>query len=290
MIWIPLSLLMAVFIAGMRLTNQHYRVDGFQLLIYSRIIMILPTLPVLFFVDWPVHYLFYLSILATVPIVLALDKKVFNLCAQYGGGPVSRLEPLNHVITFLVWFAVQLLWFGALEEGLFKLSCIFFCIGACVFFAFEMRKGKISAEIFREMAPVILALSVTAMLNKLAMDYTTDPYQVALYVFLQSLAIVVCGLPYLIFRQKLSVDTLKTPPLFRAVLVVSCFAFLGLVFKSSAFRFVDNPAYVTVFDLTAPLWILLYNRISGYPDNIKILPGLGIVASVAGLIMIKALL
>lgn len=285
MTWFFLAIAMAIGTAGIRVVNQTYRINGLYLVVFSRFILLMATLPLALAWPWPESPYFYLSTLATVPLVFYLDQRVFNLCAEFGGGPVSRLEPMNHVLTFLIWGLAQMMIVGFSFDAPIRTAIIFASIAGCCLFAFEMRRGEISAQVLKSMVPVIFVMTVTVIFSKLAMDFTDRPGDVAIYIFLQSVLLCLVGAGYFTLGRKWPKPKDLTPSFYKAIGLVAIFALVHMGFKSSAFRVVDNPAYVTVLDLTAPLWILLYNRLSHYPDNIKVLPGLGIVVCVAVLLL-----
>ena len=285
MSWFFLALCMAIGTAGVRLTNQHFRMRGIHLVVFMRIIMLALLVPFIGFISWPGDPLFYLATAATIPLVLFLDQRVFNLCAQIGSGPVSRIEPIENIFVFVVWTFLNISLLASSIDEPVRLISIFLAISGSVFCAFLMSKSHISARILKLMLPVILTEAIIIMLNKTAMDHARADMDVLIYIFIQSAGLVVFGGGYLLISKKMPEQVIGDKRFLVAIGIICLFTFMHMICKGVAFRLVENPAYVTVINLTAPVWILIYNRLTGHPDNIKVLPGLGIVLCAAVLVL-----
>lgn len=278
MTWLLFALLAAFGAAGMRLVNQHYAVSGFHLAILVKIVLALVTVPFALFLGWPQSPVFYLAVCATIPLIIFGDQMVFNLCARYGSGPVSRVEPLDNVIIFILWSILNFsLLISYIQEPV-RFGLIALSIMGSVLFAYNMRESRVSLKVLKSVFPLVVAMALVNILNKLAMDASVGENGVLIYIFLQSALVGGAGLCYMaFFARARALSVIGDMSFIKACVIISFFSLVHISTKANAFILVENPAYVTVINLTAPVWILLYNRMTGYPDNIKILPGLGIV-------------
>ena len=185
MIWFLLALGAALGGAGMRLTNQHFKVSGFHLAVMVKAVLAVALLPYVLMVSWPSDPVFYWAIIATVPIILYTDRAVLNLCSEYGGGPVSRLEPMDNIAVFLVWTALNpWLMHYYLDQPLrFALICL--SIFGSVIFAFKMRESRVSLDVLKALLPVIACSAAVSILNKTAMDVSIHENGPVIYIFFQ---------------------------------------------------------------------------------------------------------
>ena len=287
--WFFLAGMMAICAAGMRLINQHYRVSAFHLTVMNKLVQGIVLMPVAMIVPWPDDPIFYGAVLVTVPLVVYGDTALFRLCGIYGGGPVSRLEPLANILLFIAWTIISPVLLVHYLDDPIRLFFISLAIFGSVFCAIQMRKGEVSFEVFCAMMPLIIVTAIIDFLSKTAMDASSGGNGTVVYMFMQSFLIGTIGLIHMrktIAESKQVICTLN----FGKTLGFLVLANLAYGFcKTQAYILVENPAYVNVIALTASLWILLYNRVVGHPDNIRVLPGMCIVGCAFILILASQL-
>ena len=290
-IWILLALFSSFGTAALLLCNQFFKQDGFLLVVTNKFFLALLSLPLVLMFGWPDEPLFYICVLGTVPCSMIADRVFLTLASEYGGGPVSRLSPFAQVLIFGGWFAVHpVLLLGYLETPLL-FAGIVFAISGAIFCASLTRHDHVSRTLIKRMIPFWIAVVVVTMLNKTAMDVSDFHSGVWAYIFVQGVGVSVGGGLWIGLRKKMR-ERLKQN--YKKVLIASgCLslaAMTHLVFKNYAFTYVDNPAYVTLIDMTHPLWILLVNKAVGHPDKHAVLPGFGVVFFAALMIVLVRLI
>lgn len=286
MIWFTLAIGAALGTAGMRLVNQHYHLNGLHLAVLVKLCLAIATAPFALLLEWPDNPVYYAAILCTVPIALFSDSRTFDLCSTYGGGPVSRIGPLDNILIFVVWTGLNISLLHEYIEQPLRFALIGIAVIGSVGFALKMRESRLSWAVFKACLPVIVATSSIVLLNKTAMDSALTGSGAILYIFLQAslMAIGGFGLVYARARRDAAFRIAPSKSLYAALALITLASLLHLLCKNFAFMMVENPAYVNIVNLTAPLWILAFNRFTGYPDNIKIFPGLGLVGCAAVLV------
>ncbi len=290
--WIGLALVAAVSLAGFFLVNEIFRVRALHLLLWMRLIAFLACLPFLFVFPWPQDPVFYLLMLCSAAIFSASDVAAIGMAGKNGAGSVSRIEPLTVGVTFLLWCALSPQTIGEYMASPLRAFGIVGSLLGGLYFALRLRHCEISRETLRVMAPFILSGAVGITIGKTAMSLVPPPAGVYYYALLQ------CGLSVVFYSAAIKIpafsrripDFGSTSDLFarRTVLAGLCGSAIWLVHtpsKYAAISMVENPAYVTMIGLTAPLWVLLIHGIMGKKERADVVSGLGIVACAALLVL-----
>ncbi len=294
LLWIVFALFAGIFSGAMMLLNQYYQVPGLLMVLVSRGITICVLLPFAFLIDWPDAPVYYIAVAMTGVLASYADIRLFNVAAKLGGGVTSRLVPLLVPATFFFWF------FFAPEQIHDYLAAplnslmIIAALGGCVFFAMRLKTNcTISAEALKLMTPVILCYGFNGALAKLALNNAPLHAGVYGYMLIQTVVALSVTFGYYRFqrRRKDAPDTVsfrksKSGRMWLACALASFIWLAHMVFKIYAFGFTDNPAYVNAVVLLAPLWVILFYRLTGYKDNANISAGLGILASTILLVLL----
>lgn len=290
--WIALALVAAASLAGFFLVNEIFRVRSLHLLLWMRSIVFVVCLPFLFVFPLPDNPVFYLLMLCSAAIFSASDVAAIGMSGKNGAGSVSRIEPLTVGTTFILWCAISPQTLGDYAASPLRALGIIASLLGCLYFALRLRHCEISRETLRVMTPFILSGAIGITIGKTAMSLVPPPAGVYYYALLQ------CGLSALFYGAAMKIPALarripdfgSTSDLFarRTVLAGLCGAIIWLVHtpsKYAAISMVENPAYVTMIGLTAPLWVLLVHKIMGKKERADVLSGLGIVACAALLVV-----
>lgn len=278
--WVLYAVTAAFFMAVMRVANQQFKYSGIDLTFVTKLFLTLFTLPFLFFLHWPESPWFYVFTLATAPLVVYLDKCLYDYTSAYGAGPVTRIEPLSVPFVFLAWLLLNpSLLLAQLEKPLI-LSGIAACVVAAAFFASRLRKCEVSGRALRTMIPLIFVAGTINLLSKAGIDHLAHENGIVIYVFLQSS--VVAAISYALVEKRSGVrkKVLQDTKLVQASFGLAWIIMAIMVLRLWAFKETVNPAYVTSIMLTGPFWTLLLNRVLGYKEAGQIAEGMGIVFAV----------
>lgn len=277
MSWAFLSLIATICIAAVKLTNQYMQVNGLDLAVVNKAMLAVFSLPFVLIYGLPDTPLFYLFVFLTIPICLYMDAKVFDIAAKYGGGVLTRVEPLYVPLVFIVWLVLSPGLFVEYLQRPLLLFAIISSIAGCVVFSMKMKKCAVSHAALTEMLPILFMMAAVAILNKLAMDYSPLHRGVFAYIFLQSLMMSGAGYGWIVLKQKRTLRSLHMPILIKAAFLVAFATLIHLIAKNYAFSLVADPTFPSIIMLTAPFFVLLFYKLTGHKEKASIWPGLGIV-------------
>ena len=290
--WFVFAISAAILSAANRLSNQYLKLPGHYLTVTIKSFQILYFFPFLFFVDWPDNYLFYLMAFLTGPLVLLQDRTFFNFTAQYGAGPISRVEPLSIPFVFTAWLFLHPSQLFELAETPLVTLGIAGCLTFCVYCALSMKKCVLSFEILRAMIPLVVIMGTINILAKTGIDQAPSFDGIVVYGFIQSMTLVVLS-P--LMNKKVNENSAtglnveNRQRFFSAAFLLSLLMMGIIIFRLYGFIYTPNPAYVTAVMLTAPFGIMIFYRVIGHREGGNILAGIGIVVSAIALSLLVSL-
>ncbi len=279
MLWVVFSILSSMGRAASRLSNQYFQLPGIFLIVANKFLLLVYTLPFVFFIKWPSDPLFYVLLLVQAPIAVYQDKKNFELTAKHGAGVVTRIEPLSIVLLFFAWMAVTPSLFSENFENPLRFTGILLALSAISYFALRLRKCEINFTVFKEMIPLIIGVTCISMLGKAIIDRAESADAVVIYVFVQSLIMIAVALLFNNRTKNVSKDTFVNFGNWQKAALLSFVMLIGISGRILAFRFVENPAYVNAIVLMAPVWVVMFYKFVKHKEEGDIKSGFGIVAS-----------
>ncbi len=294
--WAVFAVVSAAFSAVFYLINQYLRQPGYLLVFWMRVLAVVALAPVMGMITLPDDPRFYLGVALTVFFSTYGDIRTFDVSAKYGGGVVSRLQPLIVWGSFAVWFAFDWSLIDFYASQPLRTLGICAALGGCVYFAMRMNKSPLNREAFTEMLPALGAYVMTTVLNKYALMHGSLNGAVYGYMFVQSALAVVFAGGYAMWRlgHPLPLKAVSAPvadipawsalPL--AALMASAAWICHMIYKNYAMIFTANPAYVAALGLTAPVFIAIYYRIVKHKEQEETLSGYGIVACALFLVLL----
>lgn len=289
MLWLVAALITSFSRAGMRLSNQYFQLQGIQLVITTKLLLALCIVPILFFIPWPSQPLFYLYLVIQAPFIVYQDIKVFDLTAQHGAGVVTRIEPLNMVLTFFVWLAIT----PALFASHLHDPSIFLGVVATllfiVFCSIHIRNCPINMAVLKQMLPLIFISTIVTILAKLSIDQAEHDSAIFILIFIQSIFILILGLFSNQKMKTITIEELFDRTKIWFCIIVTLIMSISAFGRIYAFRYVDNPAYVSAIILLAPFWVILFYKLTKHKEQANIFPGIGIVCGVIALTLLTAL-
>ena len=279
--WAGLSLGSAATAAIMPIMHEKIRAERLSMLFWLRTVMLLIALPILFVVGWPTDPVFYVATFVTAFIWAYADLSSFRATEEFGAGAITRLIPLNVLVTFMMWIVVDpKVLYGYLDDPLRGLGIVAALSGA-VFFAMRMQRNPVSRHALRSLGPVILMSGMGVVFAKIALDHYGAGASIHSSVF--GYMAVQAFFMILIFGALEAVWQPVPRAVFAGRVAIQTGILMGInsiahtVFKGYAYQMVENPAYVSVIILTTPLWVLLYYRLFRKQNVGDMLPGLMVV-------------
>lgn len=285
--WAVFTVIGAVFSAGFYLVNQYLKQPGHHLVFWMRVLIVLFMSPFIKHVTLPDNWAFYAAVALTVLAGTFADIRTFNVCAQYGGGVVSRVQPMTVVGTFLVWFLFKPHLLAAYAQAPLNTACIVLALGGCVYFAMRLNRCPVTRAVLIAMAPAIAGYTLSTVLNKFAMEHGQLEGAVFGYMYVQSfLAVFFIG-GYCLWherREKRARASVQPPSswaskqLAVAALLAALVWICLMIYRNYAMAFTPNPSYVAALNLITPVYIALFYRLAKVKEEADVVSGMGVVA------------
>jgi hypothetical protein len=278
--WVLASVVAAVFSAGFFLVNQYMKQPGHLLVFWMRVIVVVAMSPLMLYVELPTDPRFYAAVILTVFAGTFADVRTFNAAAKFGGGVVSRVQPVTVWCAFLLWFFFDPGLLARYAAHPANTAIILAALLGCVYFASHMNKCEVTRAALIYTAPALAGYTVTTVLNKYAMDHGPLEGAVYGYMYIQSFtAVLVTGVYSLVkgIGPSTTVSWVNKKML-TAVLLAAAAWTCHMIFKNYAMAFTPNPSYQAAINLSTPLFILFFYALARHKEEARVLPGLGIVA------------
>lgn len=289
--WVIFSLIATVFGAGIFLVNQYLKQPGHLLVFWSRVVTVLVLTPVMLQVVWPVRPQFYLVVFITALLGAFSDIRTFNVAARYGGGVVSRVQPLIILMSFFLWFAFD---HNLLQRYLahpVNAGFIMLALAGCIYYSSKMGKCHISRRAFFEMLPALLGYTITTVLNKYALQQGPLTGAVYTYMYMQSgFAVPMIG-AYVLWRERgrqAAVIPWRTKTMALAAAALSLAWVYSMTLKSYAMAFIPNPSYQVAIGQLTPVFIALFYWKVKHKEEADVASGMGVVAFTILLVCLTA--
>lgn len=291
--WLFFAVVASISQAGLALVNEKFKVSPVHMLFWMRVILLIVLFPVALFITWPTDPLYYLFVAICAFIFAYSDLVRFGVVAKAGAGTVTRLDPLTVGITFVIWTVLSPSLLSSYMDYPVRAGCIVLSLVGSIYFALRLRRCVISRDALHQMTPVLVLGAFGIVIGKFAMMHATLVSGVIGYVFLQCVIVVVSyvvmmNVPYL--ARRLPHRDMLSGIRKKVVLLAGGWMagawLMHTPFKWMAITVVENPAYVTMVGLTAPLWVILFYKMTGRKEKSDVWPGIGIIVCVAVLVMV----
>lgn len=235
----------------------------------------------------PTEPLFYVFTAAAAAIWCINDLVYFNAVKNHGAALLSRLWPMGTVLGFVAWFVVKPDLFTAYMADIPRFAGLSFAVLLCAGCAIMLQRCAFSAAALRAVWHVILLGVVGVICLKTAIDYAPAAQSVFGYLGIEA-AIMLCF--YAVFFG------LRRPAAYREIFsrtglktggAVGFFLVAAGVVRLYAFDIADHPAFVTAVCMLDVVWLMVFGRLSGWPDHSNKWAGFGIVAAAIMLAFLK---
>lgn len=281
--WVLFALLSAFFSSGMYLVNQYLKQQGYLLVFWMRVVVIVAMWPFMKTLPLSEDPVFYLTVIVTSFAASFADLRTFNASARFGGGVASRVYPATVWCAFFMWFMFDPQLLSRYAQNPVNTAGVLAALGGCVYFAMRINRCTVTRQALLYMSPALFCYALTVVLNKFAMSRGALDSVVYSYMYFQSFfSIVIVGC-YAIWRQKTDpqVGGWGKREMLAAALIAGFTWICGMIYKNYAMSFTPNPSYVAALGLTVPVFIAAFYRITGHREEADVKSGMGIVASAA---------
>ena len=285
--WITYSILLSVAIAAFAEANRYFQMDGFRLNFWRTVLMAAMLTPAAVLVEWPAPSMFYVAAVFTGLTRTISPAIRLSLSAKKMGRVTTLYMPVDAMSGFLIWLMLD----EGLRESLLAKPVTLVLMG----FSFALITGALGSlrqndagwKAFLIVAPLGVLHALSGSLAKYGMLEYRDMFEIVLlYVFFSHTVAAVLGACFLVARPQ--ARPWCPTGMIRAALVVS---FIGLAAQLSFFLALNaapSPGYVVAVTMLAPVWIMLYYRSRGWPDEANPYAGLTMVAGAMMLVLLAA--
>lgn len=283
--WYLFALISSLAGIGPFLIADYIKIRGFTLTLWTRIFVVLALLPVIFFFPAPSDPFFYVFLSCAGLAYFHYDVAYYDLAMKKGSGLTSRIKPLSIWVTFFLWSIITpSLLLSYIAQPLISTG-ILFSIGLGVYFALRLKKCEFSWSATVAMAPYMLLSGLGQSFGKLSIDRADEMVSGTIhYVFWTAgfITLMLIGLktffPNHTAKYSDEGSSFKTTYLLfgamnGVILLIAGFS------KYFAYWHVENPAYVSVFALLGPFWVLGLKKALGHKEPGDLIAGFGIVLS-----------
>ena len=287
-LWAVFGIGTAVLSACMMLMQERLQVNGYALAFWIKAACVLVTLPFVIIHGIPPDPLFYIYLFLTAILYAISDVVFFTSITKTGAGAVARLIPSASIFSFLLWFTIDpaLLDKYLSAPVIFALILLTLCLFA--FFAFRLKKCKITMNTVRAIWFVIFAATIGPVLTKMTTFYASKDVAIYSYVFFQALMMMVLWLAYLFVRKPVPVSDFFSRGAAGRGLLIGTVAAAMVLMKFTSYYYVDNPAYIPAIIALDSVLILFVYKLWGRKAEGDLASGFGIVACAITLIVLRA--
>lgn len=288
LLWVGLSVLATVAMATMVLVSEYQKQPNIPRLFWLRIITFAGFAPVSLFVPWPSDPVFYTCVIALSLLICGSDALYYGSARDHGAGVTTRIEPLSVLMTFVLWIVVSP---GMMDEYLSKpliSAGIVGCFAAAGYFALRLRHCAVSFAVMKRISPVILIMAVTGVLGKMAMDAGGPDHfaSVVAYLVIQCAIVIFFYAALFVLKPSLAGSPRPNRSLLLSAAAMALCSVTHISTKNIAYAYVENPAYVTMIGLSAPLFVAGFYHLTKRRDDTDRVAGFGIVISALILVIL----
>ncbi len=271
----------------MILISEYHKYPTVPRLFYLRVFSFLAILPVALTIEWPENPVFYACVFGLTAIIFLTDVLYYGAAQKHGAGPISRIEPLTTLLTFVVWTVITP---AQLNEYLAQpliATGIAGCFALAAYCAMQLRHSPVSMAALKQLSYFIGLIAIVNILGKTSMDAGGNPMHAAgAYVAIQSSVLMVLYGVLGLVRSDRHGSIRPNRGLLISAGLMAIASLSHIVTKNVAYTMVSNPAYILIILLSVPLMVSAYYKVKGRADDASVWAGFGIVISAALLIIL----
>jgi uncharacterized membrane protein len=283
--WALFAGIATVGAAAMPLLHQHFKPDSASMLFWLRLISFAVMAPVVLVMGAPVVTAFYLGTVVIALWMSVVDVIYFNAVKKHGAGVVARILPGAALATFFLWFAFDP---GLIDRYIAapeRSALIIAVMGFGVWCAAHLTRDPVSFAAVRDIWFVIFSAIIGPIAVKIVLGWGDNAQTAPLaFIAVQGIVVAVLYLTYQMVKKPVPMATFIGRYSLMVGALVAVASMMSIGGRGYALQFVDNPAYVSMVALTAPVLISLYERWIGRPDASNQWAGMGLLLAAVMLV------
>lgn len=277
-LWLISALVSSMLSAQNVEMNRRAKQEGFRLNLWRMGLSALFWFPLAMLQPWPHDPLFYVAAIFGGLVLIVGFTIQTDLAVKHNGRVAIVYMPLKAILVFLVWMLVSVHAREHLIEHPLRGLGVLVCLGIMVAALFSFRKHDVSWSSFKAVLPIVVLYGAADILTKSIISPAQLGQELIVFLFVISAASAGVSCLLLPWRPQPQLP-LVTPMLIRhggwaafgSTLNQVCF-FIALILGPS-------PAYVSMVALLAPVWLLVFHRLSGIKDDASPVAGTVLVGA-----------
>ncbi|MFZ2587936.1 MAG: hypothetical protein WAZ18_07465 [Alphaproteobacteria bacterium] len=286
-VWVLAALGNSVLSAANAEINRKFQQEPFRLNMVRTGLAALCWFPLALIQQWPTGQEFYVAALFS-GLVITYGNIVLNGLSAKLNGRVAVLHiPMKAIAIFAVWPLIDHnAWLHLTQEQPWQMATGILFFAIMVAAINTMRQNDASWSAMKALGPVIVfytAADIVARLQLVGGHDFSD--KLIVYIFISMVVSAVFSGMMLPWRPHPERPILN-PKLMQAAGWAAIITMFNHVCFFMGLTLAPNPAYVSMIALLAPLWLLIYHRLAGIPDNASPWAGAILVLASIGFLMV----
>lgn len=286
-LWLPLALLASLISAQNVEMNRRAKQEGFRLNMWRTAVAAAIWLPVALFFEWPRDGFFYAAAMfAGVGMIIGFTIQQ-DLASRHNGRVAILYMPIKAVAVFVVWAMISPHARAHLLANPLVALGVLACLGTMVAALAEFRKHDVSWQSLKAIMPIVAVYGAGDILTKL--NIPTDEVVQRLPVFFcvgTLTSTLVSGMLWP-WRPKPELPSVGRKLARDGAKAAVCSMVNQALFVVSLVL-APSPAYASMILLLSPVWLLVYHRMIGRPDDANPIAGTVIVIAAVALMLLVA--
>jgi hypothetical protein len=285
--WILFAALATCGAAAMPLLHQHFKPDSASMLFWMRVTSFLALAPIVFWMGAPQNPWFYIGTLGIAVWMSINDVIYFNAVKKHGAGVITRILPGAAILTFFLWFAFDwdLISVYIANPGRSIIILAIMLFG--VWCAAHLTRDAVSIAAVRDIWFVLLSATIGPIIVKIVLSFAPHAVGPLAFVAVQGIIVAVLYLGHHLKTQTVPPAIFFGRASLRIGAIIALASILSIGARGYAIQYVDNPAYVSMVALTAPVLIAAVERALGHQDSSNQWAGFGLVIAAILLAVFK---
>lgn len=287
-LWLPLAMLASLISAQNVEMNRRAKQEGFRLNMWRTGYAAAFWLPVatLFF-PWPHDGFFYAAAMfAGVGMIIGFT--IQNGLAHRHNGRVAILYmPLKAVAVFLVWALISPQARAHLLANPLVAVGVLVCLAVMVGALAEFRKHDVSWQSLKAILPIVAVYGAGDILTRLNIPAGELLMRLPVFFCVATLTSTFVSLMLWPWRPKPELPSVGRKLARDGAFAAGCSMVNQGLFVASLVL-APSPAYASMILLLSPVWLLVYHKVMGMPDDANPLAGTVIVIAAVALMLLVA--
>ena len=255
--------------------------------IWTKVCCLIFLLPFIIYNGIPNDPLFYLFTFCSALIWSIADIIMWRSIPIIGSGVFSRTIPLSVIISFLLWFLIDPSLFEKYANQPTISALILGVLVLSTYFAIRLKKCTVTSSAVRRVWFVIAAFAVSPIIAMLAIQHAPIQQGAWSFVFFEALFMLMLWAVYIRIKKPIKVSSLISIQNFKFGIISGIIMALMVTTYIYGLYHTENPGYILALISLEAAFVSFINHLRKKKDDSDIWAGLGVVACVIVLIILK---